>query len=58
MISVDLFEYRIALFQSRSEVVRSLTLDAVPGDLELYVYLNTEIVILRLQWFYRKSVFV
>ena len=28
----------------------SLTLDAVPGDLDLYVYLNVEMAIVRLQW--------
>ena len=50
MISFDSFDYRIALFQSRSEVARSLTLDAVPGDLDLYVYLNIEMTIVRLQW--------
>ena len=37
MIKVDSFDYRIALFQSRSEEARSLTLDALPGDLDLYV---------------------
>ena len=49
-MSVDLVEYRIAMFQSRSEVACSLTLDEVPGDLDLYVYLNIEMVIVRLQW--------
>ena len=28
------------MVQSRSGVACSLTLDAVPGDLDLYVYLN------------------
>ena len=28
----------------------SSTLDAVPGDLDLYVYLNIEIAIVLLQW--------
>ena len=31
-------------------VACSLTLDAVPGDLDLYVYLNVEMAIVRLQW--------
>ena len=31
-------------------MARSLTWDAVPGDLDLYIYLNIEMVILRLQW--------
>ena len=34
-MSVDLVGYRIAVFQSRSEVACSLTLDEVPGDLDL-----------------------
>ena len=38
------------MVQSRSEVACSLTLDAVPGDLDLYVYLNIEMAIVRLQW--------
>ena len=50
MISGDLFDNRIALFQTRSDVACSLILDAVPGDLDLYVYLNIEMVIVRLQW--------
>ena len=28
----------------------SLILDSVPGDLDLYVYLNIEIPIVRLRW--------
>ena len=28
----------------------SSTWDEVPGDLDLYVYLNTEVAIVRLQW--------
>ena len=28
----------------------SLTLDEVPGDLDLYVYLNIEMAIVLLQW--------
>ena len=48
MISVDLFDTKIANFQSRSEVACSLTLDAVPGDLYLYVYLNIEMAIVWL----------
>ena len=28
----------------------SLTLDEVPGDLDLYVYLKIEMAIVRLQW--------
>ena len=27
-----------------------MTLDAVPGDSDLYVYLNIEMAIVRLQW--------
>ena len=48
MISVDLFDNKIAIFQPRSEVACSLTLDAVPGDLDLYVYLNIEMAIVWL----------
>ena len=33
-----------------SGVSCSLTLDAVPGDLDLYVYLNIEMATVRLQW--------
>ena len=44
-MSVGLVDYRIAMFQSRSEVACSLTLDEVPGDLDLYVYLNIEMAI-------------
>ena len=50
MISVDLFDNKIAMFQSRSEVACSLTLDAVPGDLDLLVYLNIEMAADWLQW--------
>ena len=39
------------MVQSRSEVACSLTLDAAPGDLDLYVYLNIEMAIVWLQWF-------
>ena len=49
-MSVDLVDYRIAMFQSHSEVVCSLTLGEVPGDLDLYVYLNIEMDIVLLQW--------
>ena len=35
--------------QSCSDVVCSLTLDEVPGDLDLYVYLNIEMAIVLLQ---------
>ena len=38
------------MVQSYSGVSCSLTLDAVPGELDLYVYLNIEIAIGRLQW--------
>ena len=44
-MNVGLVDYRIAMFQSRSEVACSLTLDEVPGDLDLYVYLNIEMAI-------------
>ena len=50
VLSVDIVDYRIAMFQSRSEVASSLTLYEVPGDLDLYVYLNIEMAIVRLQW--------
>ena len=50
MISVDLVDYRMAMFQSRLEVACSLTLDEVPDDLDLYVYLNIEMAIVWLQW--------
>ena len=50
VISVDLFDYRIAMFQSRSGVAFRLTLDEVSGDLDLYVYFNIEMAIVRLQW--------
>ena len=36
--------------QSCSGVACSLTLDEVPGDLDLYVYLNIELAIVLLQW--------
>ena len=49
-MSVDLVDYRIAMFQSRSEVACSLTLGELPGDLHLYVYLNIEMAIVLLQW--------
>ena len=35
---------------SRSDVAFSLTLDEVPGDLDLYVYLNIEMAIVLFQW--------
>ena len=38
------------MVQSRSGVACSLTLDAVPGDLDLYVYLNIEMANVQLQW--------
>ena len=38
------------MVQSRSGVACSLTLDAVPGDLDLYVYLKIEMAIVWLQW--------
>ena len=38
------------MLQSRSDVACSLTLDEVPGDLDLYVYLNIEMAIVLLQW--------
>ena len=38
------------MVQSHLEVSCSLTLDAVPGVLDLYVYLNIEMAIVRLQW--------
>ena len=38
------------MFQSCSELACSLTLDAVPGDLNRHVYLNIEMAIVRLQW--------
>ena len=49
MISVDLFDNKTAMFRSRSEVAFSSVLDAVPGDLDLYVYLNIEMAIVRWQ---------
>ena len=36
--------------QSCSDVACSSTLDEVPGDLDLYVYLNIEMAIVLLQW--------
>ena len=50
MISVDLFDNKIAMLQSRSEVACSLILDSVPGDLDLYIYLNIELAVAWLQW--------
>ena len=47
VMSVDL---RIAMVQSHSGVPCSLTLDAVPGDFDLYVYLNIEMTNVRQQW--------
>ena len=38
------------MIQSRSGVACSLTLNAVPSDLDLYVYLNIDMAIFRLQW--------
>ena len=38
------------MVQSHSGVSCSLTLDAVPSDLDLYVYLNIEMATVRLQW--------
>ena len=38
------------MVQSHSGVACSLTLDAVPGDLDLHVYLNIEMAFVRLQW--------
>ena len=38
------------MVQSHSGVACSLTLDAVPSDLDLYVCLNIEMAIVRLQW--------
>ena len=36
--------------QSCSDVPYSSTVDEVPGDLDLYVYLNIEMAIVPLQW--------
>ena len=38
------------MVQSHSGVACSLTLDEVPGDLDLYVYLNIEMATVRSQW--------
>ena len=38
------------MFQSRSDVSCSLTLDEVPADLDLYVYLNIEMANVLFQW--------
>ena len=38
------------MVRSRSGLACSLTLDAVPGDLDLYAYLNIEMAIVLLQW--------
>ena len=40
------------MVQPRSGVACSLTLDVMPGDLGVYVYLNIEIAIVQLQWVY------
>ena len=51
---VDLENRNIAILlcysQSRSDVACSLTLDEVPGDSDLYVYMNIEMAIALLQW--------
>ena len=39
------------MFQSRLDVACSLTLDEMPGDLDLVVYLNIEMTIVLYQWF-------
>ena len=38
------------MLQSRSDMALSSTLDELPGDLDLYVYLNIEMAIVRFQW--------
>ena len=38
------------MFKSGSDVAFSLTLDGVPGELNLYVYLNFEMAIVLFQW--------
>ena len=38
------------MLQSRLDVACSLTLDEVPGDVDLYVYLNIEMNIVLFQW--------
>ena len=38
------------MFQSHSDVSSSLTLDEMPGDLDLYVKLNIEMAIVPFQW--------
>ena len=38
------------MIQSHTGVACSLALDAVPGHLNLYVCLNIEVAIVRLQW--------
>ena len=38
------------MLQSRLDVACILNLDEVPGDLDLYVYLNIEIAIVLFQW--------
>ena len=48
-MSVDLVDHRIAMLQSRWEVACNLTLGEVPGDLDLYVYLNIEMAVVLLQ---------
>ena len=53
MMSVDRVgfrEWKHCYSQSRSDVACSLSFNEVPGDLDLYVYLNIEMAIVRLQW--------
>ena len=38
------------MLQSRSDVACILILDEVPGNLELYVYLNIDMAIVLFQW--------
>ena len=52
-MSVDLVDFREwehCYSQSSSDVACSSTLDEVPGDLDLYVYLSSEMAIVLLQW--------
>ena len=51
MMSVDLVYLRIAMLQFRSSVACSLTLNEVPGNLDLYVYLNIETAIVLFNGF-------
>ena len=44
------------MVQSHSGMSFSLILDAVPGDLDLYVYLNIEMANVPLQWVYFTTV--